>query len=85
MLASQKYHHLLPFVYGDHVIPLRGLVGNMLAWQVQFHARGIHRDLDDHYNGDPMSLDPIPSGTLKNLGDVDIRSSPSPGQNHRSN
>ena len=34
-------------------------------------GQGDYGDLDDHLNGGPVALDPIPCGTLKNLGDVD--------------
>ena len=45
-----------------YVIPPGGVVGNMLASHavnpVQSRVGGIHSDLDDHYNGGPVSLDP---------------------------
>ena len=38
-------------------------------------GRGIHRDSVDHYKADPVSLDP--KWHIKNLGDIDQRSSQS--------
>ena len=53
-------------------------MGNMLAWHAvnpgSIPGRGIHSDLDDHYYGGPVSLDPQCKRTLE---DVDKRSSPS--------
>ena len=42
-----------------------------LVIRVQVWVREIHSDLDDYFNGGLVSLGPIPSGTLKNLRDVD--------------
>ena len=42
--------------------PPFGPVGSMLTWLTvnlgSIPGRGIHSDLDDHYNGSPVSLDP---------------------------
>ena len=56
-----------------------GRVGNMMAWHAvnpgSIPGRGRHTDFDDHYSGSPVSLDP--QWYVKNLGDIDKRSSPS--------
>ena len=51
-----------------------GLAGNTGAqrmWvQTQVYSQ-IHNGSNDHLNGGPLSLGPIPTGRLKNLKDVD--------------
>ena len=50
-------------------------MGNILGWhaanRVQAQVIKIHSNLDDCYNGDPVSLGPIPSVMYKNLGYID--------------